>query len=138
MTEEVNFTQEQVDAMKNEWLENEFNPIVQERDNLLQYKPVEKSEAEIALETSQQELTNNQIQFELKQAGLEKFSAFFNAKNVDEVKPLIEQFNALLADVKKDMGYIPTNHKQDDPYSKFAKDKDTKGMIGSKIANLFK
>ena len=138
MTDVVNYTQEQVDALKNEWMENEFNPVAQERDGLLQYKPVEKSEAEVKLETDQQELTTNQIQFELKSVGLEKFAGFFNAQNVDEAKAQIETFNALLAEVKADMGYVPNNHASTDPYTKFEKEKDTKGMISSKLANLFK
>lgn len=143
MSEELSFTQEQLDEAivnaKNEWVTNEFNPVVQERDDLLQYKPKELSDEEKSFAAKQLELTQKEINFELKSVGLEQFADFFNAQNVEELKPQIEKFNTLLADVKKNMGYIPPNeHKQEDQYTKFVKEKDTKGMISSKLASLFK
>src|SRR5690606_40923186 len=116
----------------------EYDQLVVERDELLQYKPKELSDDEKALQIKQAELTKKEINLELKQVGLDKFADFFNAQNVEELQPQIEKFKLLLTDLKKDLGYIPSDHKQEDIYTKFEKEKDTKGMISSKLASLFK
>jgi len=117
---------------------SEYDLLVAERDELLQYKPKELTEEEKSLAAKQTELIKREINIELKQVGLDKFADFFNAQNVEELQPQIEKFNALLNELKQEMGYIPNDHKHEDQYTKFEKDKDTKGMIGSKLANLFK
>ncbi|MDA6790865.1 hypothetical protein OSL42_26195, partial [Escherichia coli] len=63
--EEISFTQEQLDEAiqnaKNEWVEKEFNPVVAERDELLQFKPKELSDEEKAMQTKQQELFHKEV-----------------------------------------------------------------------------
>ncbi|WP_066173368.1 hypothetical protein [Bacillus marinisedimentorum] len=145
MAEET-FSQEQVDDLvqqeRQKWETEVLQPIQTERDDLLQYKPKEKTEEEKALETKHQELFQREVQLELKSAGLDKFADFFSVEKVEDLKPKIEQFQDIMTEMKNEMkiemGYKPDNHKQQDQYSKFEQDKNTTGMISSKLANLFK
>lgn len=142
MSEEISFTQEQLQAeitkAKNDWMEKELNPVIQERDGLLQYKPKDLTEEEKALQTKQQELFQKEVSLELKSVGLEKFADFFNVQKIEELKPQMEKFQGLINELKVEMGYVPSDHGKTDEFSKFEKDKNTVGMIGSKLANLFK
>lgn len=136
------FTQEQLDQAiqiaKKEWIEKEYNPLVQERDELLQFKPKDLSDDEIALQTKQAELWSKEVNLSLKENGLDKFASIVKVSNEDELKEVVTTLNTFINDLKVEMGYKPNDHKQNDPYSQFEKNKDTKGMIGSKLANLFK
>ncbi|MCD8500908.1 MAG: hypothetical protein LRY71_03545 [Bacillaceae bacterium] len=49
----------------------------------------------------------------------------------------IEKFQSLLNEVKLETGYIPTDHKSTDEFTKHEQQKNTVGMIGSKLAKLF-
>jgi len=139
--EDETFTQEQLNEQinnaKTEWVEKELNPIVSDRDELLQFKPVVKTDDEIAIETKQQELFQKEVSLELKSAGLEKFQEFIKVDSVEELSTQIEKFQGLLKDVKVETGYIPTDHKVADEFTKYEQDKNTMGMIGSKLAKLF-
>jgi molecular chaperone GrpE len=142
MSEEISFTQEQLDEAvtnaKNEWVEKELSPIQSERDELLQYKPKDLSEDEKALQTKQQELFTKEVNLTLKESGLEKFASIVKVANEEELKEVVEALNSVVNELKVDLGFVPTDHKQNDKYSQFEKNKDTKNMIGSKLANLFK
>lgn len=133
--EDETFTKEQVDeAIKNaktEWTKNELNPIVTERDNLIQFKPVDKSEGEKAMETKQNELFTKEIELELKSEGLDKFADYFNVDKVEDLKPQVEKFQSLLNEMKIDNSYVPNNHKQTDQYSNAKSKGDTLTMIKS-------
>lgn len=139
--EEISFTQEQLDEAiqnaKNEWVENEFNPVVAERDELLQFKPKDLSDEEKAMQTKQQELFQKEVSLELKSAGLEKFAEFFNVQKIDDLQPQIEKFQGLLNEIKVELGYVPADHKKQNEYDVFATKGDTKGMIATKLSKLF-
>ncbi|MFY0802145.1 hypothetical protein [Peribacillus frigoritolerans] len=143
MTEElVNFTQEQVDAMKNEWIEQELNPLVQERDDLLQYKPEEKSDLQKQIEQQQADLRRDKILFAIEREGLKDFAEFIHIEDESKLDETIEKFKGLVNSIrtkaKEDAGFVPNEHNNTDPYTKYEKEKDTKGMITTKIASFFK
>ncbi|MDA6111504.1 hypothetical protein OSJ99_25315, partial [Escherichia coli] len=81
---------EAIQNAKNEWVEKEFNPVVAERDELLQFKPKELSDEEKAMQTKQQELFHKEVSLEIKSAGLEKFAEFFNVQKIEDLQPQIE------------------------------------------------
>ncbi|EFV79045.1 hypothetical protein HMPREF1013_00674 [Bacillus sp. 2_A_57_CT2] len=139
--EEISFTQEQLDEAiqnaKNEWVEKEFNPVVAERDELLQFKPKELSDEEKAMQTKQQELFHKEVSLEIKSAGLEKFAEFFNVQKIEDLQPQIEKFQGLLNEIKVELGYVPADHKKQNEYDVFATKGDTKGMIATKLSKLF-
>ncbi|WP_079515840.1 hypothetical protein [Rossellomorea marisflavi] len=116
----------------------DYDLLVAERDDLIQYKPKEKSEEELALETKQNELWEKEKSLELKSVNLEQFAGFFNAQNSDDLKSQIESFQSLLAEMKASMGYVPKDHVKADPYTIAEQKKDVGGMLQSKLANLFK
>lgn len=141
MAEEISFTQEQLDEAisnaKNEWIENELNPIIAERDDLLQFKPKELSDDEKALQTKQQELFDKEVSLELKSAGLEQFASIVKVGDTDELKTVIESLTSIVNQIKIGNGYIPNDHKQQNEYDVFASKKDTQGMIATKLSKLF-
>lgn len=142
MAEEISFTQEQLDEAiqnaKNEWVENELNPIVAERDGLLQFKPKDLSDEEKAIKTKQQELFDKEVSLTLKEHGLEKFASIVKVSNEDELKETVKALNGIVNQIKIDLGYIPDNHKQQNEYDTFAQKNDTKGMIATKLSKLFR
>ncbi|QNG59436.1 hypothetical protein H4O14_16795 [Bacillus sp. PAMC26568] len=142
MSEEISFTQEQLDEQlttaRTQWETDILNPIQTERDELLQFKPKDLSDGEKAIQTKQHELFAKEVSLEVKAAGLEKFAEFFNVQKIEDLQPQIEKFNSLLNEFKVENSYVPNDHKPQDKYSKFESEKDTKGMIGTKLANLFK
>ncbi|OXS67233.1 hypothetical protein [Priestia filamentosa] len=140
------FTQEQVNEAienaKNEWIEQELNPIATERDDLLQYKPKELSEAEKAFQQQQAEFNQQKISFAIEKAGLTEFAEFLQVDDLEKLEDKINSFNDLLTNVKNqvkvELGYKPADHRKDDEYSVFEQNKDVRGMIGTKFAKLFK
>lgn len=141
MSQEISFTQEQLDEAitnaKNEWIEKEYNPIVAERDDLLQYKPKELSDGEKALAAKQQELFTKEIQLELKSAGLDQFASIVKVADSDELKEVVQSLTKIVNDIKVSNGYVPNDHKKENEYDAFASKKDTKGMISTKLSKLF-
>ncbi|SDC80546.1 hypothetical protein SAMN05421663_104161 [Terribacillus halophilus] len=139
---EATFTQEQVNEAvqnaKQEWVEQEFNPIVTERDELLQYKPKDLTDDEKAIQQKQQDLFQKEINLELKENGLEQFTSIIKVEDTDQLKEVVKSLKQITNDIKIANGYIPKDHAADDEYTKFTKEKNTTGMIGSKLANLFK
>ncbi|ALX47855.1 hypothetical protein [Lentibacillus amyloliquefaciens] len=141
---EENFThtdeqvQEAIQNAKAEWQEQELNPIVAERDDLMQYKPHEPTDAEKEFQQKQTDLFNKQVDFELKQAGLADFKEVVKINDEEELSETVKSLGKVVNKIKVDSGYVPENHARDDEYSKFEKDGNTQGMIGTKLANLFK
>ncbi|MBB6445629.1 hypothetical protein [Bacillus benzoevorans] len=149
MSQEISFTQVQLDEAianaKNEWVEKEFNPLVAERDDLLQYKPKELSDGEKAIQAEKEKLAElkkeffqKDVYFSLKENGLEAFANVVKVENDDELKEVVQSLSKIVNDIKVTNGYVPNDHKQQNEYDAFASKKDTKGMIGTKLANLFK
>ncbi|MGG4434260.1 hypothetical protein AAXE64_06840 [Priestia megaterium] len=114
----------------------EYDVILAERDDLLQYKPKELSEEEKVFQTKQEAFNKQVLEFAIKEAGLSDFADFIqNQEEIEAFKGLVKKIEDK---VKKDLAYKPENHKQTDEYSQFEQKGDTKGMIGSKLASLFK
>lgn len=141
MAEEISFTQEQLDEAlnnaKNEWVEKELNPIVAERDGLLQFKPKDLSDEEKAIQTKQKELFDKEVSLTLKENGLEQFASIVKVGDAEELKTVIESLTGIVNQIKIDNGYVPNDHKQQNEYDVFASKKDTKGMIATKLSKLF-
>lgn len=135
-TEVVDNQQEQTEVET--VAKEQYDSIVAELEEVKGKLPKEISEEEKALQDKQQELWQKEKSLELKAVQLDKFADFFNASNTEELTAQIKQFQLLLNEVKVSMGYIPNDHKKTDEYTSFEKNKDTKGMIGNKLANLFK
>lgn len=139
---EENFTQEQVDeAIQNakaQWQEQELNPIVTERDSLLQFKPKEYSDEEKAFMAQQQQFFDEKVDFQLEKSGLKAFKDVIKVENDEELKGVIEKLGQIVKQVKLDSGYVPDNHLKDNEYDKFAQEGNVSGMISSKLSKLFK
>jgi hypothetical protein len=124
------YTQEEVDAL--------LQPLQAQIKELEQYKPIEKSNAEKAIEAKQAELWQKEVNLTLKEAGLSDFAEFFNATDAESLKKQIDKFNEILKARKIDFSYRPTDHKATDKYSMYEKEKNTVGMLSEKLSNLFK
>lgn len=139
MEENQTFTQEQVNELlqreKAKWESDVLSPLQQE---LLQYKPAEKSDAEKALEQKQADLWQKEVTLTLKSEGLDAFIEYFQVNDTDELSAKVKKFKQIIRDMKIDNSYKPTDHKSTDKYSQHEKSGNVVGMIESKLANLFK
>jgi hypothetical protein len=121
---------------KAKWTKEVLEPVQQQVEK---FKPLEKSDAEIALEQKQLELFEKEKILILKEKGLAEFGEFFNVQKIEDLDGQIEKFNNVLKEKKVDTSFKPNNHKQQtDKYSQFEKEGNTVGMIGTKLTNLFK
>lgn len=139
------FTPEQqtaIDSMiaeqKSKWVTDELNPLQTQINELEKFKPVEKTDAEKALEQKEKELFVKEVNLFLKEKGLAEFGEFFNVKDIDELKVKTEKLNKILESKKLNNAYLPDNHKSADAYTKAEKQGDTVSMIGTKLSKLFK
>lgn len=140
----MEFTPEQqahIDQMladtKTTWETDLLAPLTAERDELLQYKPVDKTDAEKALEQREADLFKKEVGIELKANKLDDFADFLNVSNADELKVKVTQLTKILEARKLNNGYVPDNHKQTTAYDQAAAKNDVNGMIGAKLAKLF-
>ena len=137
-----NFTQlqvdEQIENAKTKWTESELNPLVTERDDLLQHKPKDLTDEEKAFQTKQQGLWGKEVNLSLKENGLEQFADVIKVADEDELNQVVTSLTKIKNDMKVESGYVPKDKAKDDEYSNFEKNKDTKNMISSKLAGLFK
>jgi len=114
----------------------EYNAILAERDELLQYKPKELTEEEVKVQQDREAFEKEKLEFAIEKAGLGDFAEFINDQ--EEIEAFQGLVKKIENNIKKELAYKPENHKQTDEYSQFAQKGDTKGMIGSKLAGLFK
>ena len=140
-TEVKSFTEDEVNGLiqsaKDEWMKVELEPLQQQIKELEQFKPVQKTDAEIAFEQKEKELFEKEKALTLKEAGLPEFAEFFAVGNIDELQSKIEQINKILANKSLDNTYKPESHKTSDKYSIAEKKGDTVSMIGSKMSKIF-
>lgn len=140
--ENETFTHEQVNELiqteKGKWEQEFLNPLQSQLEELAQYKPKELSDEEKEILQKQQELFQKEITLELKGAGLEEFAEFFNVEKVEDLKVKIDKFNKLINARKIDNSFKPNDHQSTDKYSAYMKEKNTVGMIATKLSNLFK
>lgn len=141
MAEET-FTEEQVQEAiadaKIEWVNNELDPIVAERDDLLQYKPKDLTDEEKAFKQQQQDFFNQKVEFQLEKSGLSHFKDVIKVENDEELEEVIGKLGQIVKQVKLDSGYVPDNHLKDNEYDRYAKEGNVSGMISTKLSKLFK
>lgn len=130
---EQTFTQEQVtkaveDARK-EWLEKEYNPIIAERDELLQFKPKTLPDDEKALQQKQAELLQKEMELLMKEANVSDFTDLIAAKDAEELKSKIGKLNDVLKARTIDSSFKPDDHKQQSAFDVARAKGDTQGMI---------
>lgn len=137
----MELTQEQLDNMiaeeKQKWIDEEFNPLKTEVEELRKLKPVEKTDAEKEIEAKQAELWEKEKIITLKENEVQDFAEFFNCNNVKELQTKIEKLKTVLDTRAKANSFVPGEHRQTNDYSKAEANKDVFGMIGSKLSNLF-
>ncbi|WP_136606452.1 hypothetical protein [Paenibacillus dokdonensis] len=136
-TEQQAYIDQMLSDSKATWETEILTPLMTERNDLLQYKPVEKSDSEKALEQREQELFKKELSIELKASGLEDFADFINVGKVDELKSKIEALNKILEARKVNTSYVPDDHKQTSAYDQAASKNDVTGMISAKLSKLF-
>lgn len=143
--EELKDKKEKLDE-KNEELKDEkevvskedYEKVVRELKELKEQLPREESDEEKALKQKEEELWKKQVQLELKENGLEKFYPLIKVEKEEELKEIVKELNQIINDIKVETGYIPENHAKDNEFNRFEEEKNTKGMIGVKLANLFR
>ena len=124
-------------AEKSNWETEVLNPLVTERDELLQYKPKDKTDAEKALEAKEIELFRKEVGIELKANQMDDFSEFFNVSSTDELKGKIEALKKILDARKINGAYKPDDHKQQSAWEAAASKNDVTGMVSAKLSKLF-
>lgn len=122
---------------KSTWETDVLTPIQSERDELLTFKPVTKSDGEIALEQREADLFKKEIGLELKTNNMDDFAEFLNVASADELKIKVAQLNKILEARKINNAYVPESHKQTTAYDQAVANNDVNGMIGAKLAKLF-
>lgn len=139
---DTTFNQEQLDEQiaqaKGQWETEILNPIKTELEDAKTKLPTELTDDEKAIQTKQQELFVKEINLTLKENGLEKFANVVKVNDENELTKVVQSLSTIVKELKVDSAYVPDSHKQQDQFSKFENDKNTVGMIGSKLANLFK
>lgn len=109
----------------------EYDAIVLERDNLLQYKPKELSDEEKAIQTKQNELWQKEVSLTLKENNLDRFADVIKVSDTDELTSTIEALNGIVDGFKVDNAYVPTDHATTDEYEQAKEKGDTQSMIKS-------
>lgn len=114
-------------------LQTEIDSLKTQLAALEQYKPQEKSEAEIQLEQIQQSLFAKEIELELKAANLYEFKDFFKVGSTEQLTEMIKSFQELLNKRKVPMGFIPNDHKPQNKYSQAKSQGNVRDMIKAKL-----
>lgn len=109
----------------------EYDAIIAERDELLQYKPVEPTEEEKAFATKQEELWAKEVALTLKENGLERFADVIQVKDTEELNKTIEILNDVMDEIKVENAYVPTDHARTSQYDTAKQKGDTQGMLKS-------
>lgn len=138
---EQTYTQEQLDQAiaeaKKKWEQEILQPVIKERDELLKYKPKEKTPEQQEIEKLKAELMQQKVLNALKEAELEDFVEFLNIETEEELKIKIDKLSKILDDRKLKNSYKPEDHRQMDAYEQAAKNNDVTGMIHAKLSKLF-
>ena len=77
----------------------------------------------------EQELFQKQVQLSLKEAGLEQFASIVKVSDEKELKDVIKKLTSIVNDLKIEMSYVPSEHKQMSAYEQAKKQGNTKNMI---------
>lgn len=122
---------------KTSWETEVLNPLTTERDELLQFKPVAKTDAEKALEQREKDLFTKEVGIELKANQMDDFAEFFNVSNAEELNVKITALKKILDTRKINGAYKPEDHKQQSAYDVAAAKNDVTGMVSAKLSKLF-
>ncbi|MEA5023928.1 hypothetical protein SDC9_15176 [bioreactor metagenome] len=132
----MEFTDEQqqhiynlIKETKDKWVTEELTPIQNQVKELEQYKPVDKTEQELALEAKEKELFTKEKNLILKEKGLQDFADFFVVSDLKELNKQIEKLNKILEAKKLNNSYVPDGHKPTDAYTQAKKNNDPLGMV---------
>ncbi|SFM41192.1 hypothetical protein [Salibacterium qingdaonense] len=85
----------------------------------------------------EKELFQKEVQLTLKEKGLDDFADIVQVNSKDELDSQIEQLEAVVNKRKLDNSYVPEDHAKQDEYSTAEKQKDSQGMIASKLNKFF-
>lgn len=123
VVEEKLYTQADIDALQ------------AQIDELSQYKPQEKTEAEIQAEAKQKEMWQEIFDLHLQKEGLEAFAEFIRVDVGDKesLQSQITKLKEIVGALEISNGYQPTNHKPVDGFAMAKKNKDSIGMIRNKL-----
>ncbi|MDE8562756.1 hypothetical protein PNH38_02525 [Anoxybacillus rupiensis] len=88
-----------------------------------------EAERQKEIEAKQNELWQKQVQLSLKEAGLEQFASIVKVSDEKELKDVIKKLTSIVNDLKIEMGYVPSEHKQMSAYEQAKKQGNTKNMI---------
>lgn len=119
-------------------LKEDYDKVVAELEEAKSKLPKDLTEEEKALQAKQKELFDKEVKLTLKEEGLEAFADIVKVNDEKELKDVVKSLNKIVNDIKVSLGYVPSDHKQQTEYDMYAQKKDTKGMISTKLANLFK
>lgn len=122
---------------KTSWETEVLNPLTTERDELLQFKPVDKTDAEKALEQREKDLFTKEVGIELKANQMDDFAEFFNVSNAEELNVKVAALKKILDTRKINGAYKPEDHKQQSAYDVAAAKNDVTGMVSAKLSKLF-
>ena len=90
------------------------------------------------LDARQKAVFEREIKFALKENGLEAFADIINPKDNDELNTIVAQLLKVMNEQKIANSYQPKDNATQDALSVAQQKGDTKNMIASKLANLFK
>jgi hypothetical protein len=142
MSEENQEVVEQQEVVQEEVTETvakaDYDSLVAELEDVKGKLPVERSESELTIEAKEQELFQKEVNLTLKEHGLEAFADVISVNDGTDLNTKVETLTKIINEIKVNMGYVPTDNAKQDEYSMFESKKDTKGMISTKLANLFK
>jgi molecular chaperone GrpE len=142
MSDEKVYSQAELDQSltdaKNQWLNDEFNPLKSEVESLRTKVPKELSDDEKAQQQKELDLFNREKNLTLREAGLGDFADFFHVEKVEDLDGKIKAFNQILKNKKLDNSFKPSDTKHTDKYSKYEKEKNVSGMLSEKLGSLFK
>lgn len=115
---------------KAKWENEILAPLQRQVKELGQYKPVEKTQQEIALEQKEMKLWQKEKNLILREKNLLEFGDFFDAKDTVQLNKDIEKLNKILEAKKVSNSYVPDGHKaKADSYTQAKKNNDTLGMV---------
>lgn len=125
--------------------ENQIEQTEQVEETVVEQAPdatAKIAELQRQIASQGEELRQTRIKYAIEDAGLKDFVEFIHIEDESKLDETVAKFKGLIdgikAQAKQEAGYIPADHRQDDEYSTYEKKKDVQGMLGTKLANLFK
>lgn len=115
--------------------ENEVDEVV---ENIKKDGEELRKSLEDEVEELKQKLFEQEVSSTLKDNGLEMFEGLVHVGDAKQLDEVVHKLTQIVNDIKLSNAYIPSDNAKQDAYTQHANNKDTKNMIGSKLAKLFK